>query len=43
MQFPIRINKYIAEKGINTRKGADILIEKGLVTINGKKPILEIK
>lgn len=37
MQFPIRINKYIAERGIDTRKGADILIEKGLVTINGKR------
>lgn len=37
MQFPIRINKYLAEKKLSTRRGADLLIEKGLVLINGKK------
>jgi 23S rRNA pseudouridine2604 synthase len=35
-----RINKYIANKGYATRKGADLMIERGLVTINGKKAIL---
>lgn len=37
MQFPIRINKYLAEKKLSTRRGADLLIEKGLVFVNGKK------
>lgn len=33
---PVRINKYLALSGITTRKGADTLIEQGLVSINGK-------
>ena len=33
----MRINKYLAEKQYSTRRGADELIEKGLVFINGKK------
>lgn len=37
MQYPIRINKYLSEKKLSTRRGADVLIEKGLVFINGKK------
>ncbi|MEK7093105.1 MAG: pseudouridine synthase [Patescibacteria group bacterium] len=36
----VRINKYIASRGIATRKDADTLIEKGLVTINGRKAVL---
>lgn len=36
MEFPIRINKYLAEKGIATRRGADELISAGLVKINGR-------
>lgn len=35
--FPMRINKYLALKGLSTRRGADTLIEKGLVNLNGKK------
>jgi 23S rRNA pseudouridine2604 synthase len=35
--FPMRINKYLAMKGYSTRRGADMLVEKGLVTIDGKK------
>lgn len=35
--FPARINRYLAHKGYTTRRGADELIEKGSVTINGKK------
>lgn len=31
-----RINKYLADKGISTRKGADALISAGKVTINGR-------
>jgi 23S rRNA pseudouridine2604 synthase len=35
MDRGIRINKYLADKGISTRKGADALIADGLVYING--------
>ena len=35
IDFPARINKYIAWRGIATRRGADELIKKGLVKING--------
>lgn len=38
--FPMRINKYLAHRGIATRLKADELIQKGLVTINGKKAVL---
>ena len=31
--YPIRINKYLAQKGHATRTGADEMIEKGFVTI----------
>jgi 23S rRNA pseudouridine2604 synthase len=40
MTLPIRINKYLADKGYATRRGADEIISKGLVTINGKKAVL---
>ncbi len=33
--FPARINRYLAHKGFSTRRGADDIVEKGLVTING--------
>lgn len=36
MIFPIRINKYLAEQGICSRREADKLIEEGKVTINGR-------
>lgn len=35
--FPMRINKYLALKGYSTRRGADMLVENGFVTINGAK------
>ncbi len=38
--YPMRINKYLALKGVSTRRGADELISSGLVLINGKKAIL---
>jgi 23S rRNA pseudouridine2604 synthase len=38
--FPIRINKYLADRGYSTRRGADDLIKKGVVQINGKKAVL---
>jgi len=39
-EYPMRINKYLAHRGIATRKAADTLIEKGLVKINGRKAVL---
>jgi 23S rRNA pseudouridine2604 synthase len=40
VEFPIRINKYLAEKGHATRRGADALIESGIVFVNGKKALM---
>ena len=33
----IRLNKLLAERGLASRRGADKLIEDGLVSVNGKK------
>lgn len=38
--YPLRINKYLALHNYSTRKGADDLIQKGYVFINGKKAVL---
>lgn len=40
LEFPIRLNRYLAHKGFSTRRGADDLITKGLVKINGKVAVL---
>jgi len=40
MEYPIRINKFLAFKNFATRKGADDLIKKGYVFINGRKAVL---
>ncbi len=40
IEYPIRINKYLALKNYSTRIGADELIKKGKVLINGKKATL---
>jgi 23S rRNA pseudouridine2604 synthase len=40
MEFPIRINKYLADKGYATRKGADALVTAGRVLINGAQATL---
>ncbi len=40
ISYPIRINKYLAQKNYSTRVGGDELIKKGLVFINGKKAVL---
>ncbi|MAZ66159.1 MAG: 23S rRNA pseudouridine synthase F [Kangiellaceae bacterium] len=37
MEYPIRINKYVALQGWASRREADTLIEKGAILINGKK------
>ena len=36
----VRINKYLADMGISTRTGADILIEQGAVFVNEKRALL---
>ena len=36
----MRINKYLAHEGISTRRGADELITKGKVRINGRVAVL---
>ena len=36
----MRINKWLAMAGLESRRGADELIFRGLVTINGKKAVL---
>lgn len=37
MEYPVRINKYLKEKGYCSRRQADRFIEEGRVVINGKK------
>ena len=37
MNYPIRINKYLRDKGLASRREADKLVEGGLVFINGKR------
>jgi len=39
-KYPMRINKYLALKNYATRRGADELIEKHLVLINGRFAVL---
>lgn len=35
--FPVRLNRYLALRGVTTRRGADTLIAAGLVVVDGKK------
>ena len=35
---PVRLNKYLAEAGICSRRDADVLIQSGAVLVNGKLP-----
>ncbi len=37
IKYPLRINKYLALKNFSTRRGADEMIKKGLVKINGRQ------
>jgi 23S rRNA pseudouridine2604 synthase len=39
-EWPMRINKYLAQKNYSTRRGADELIEKKRVIINGRIAVL---
>lgn len=43
IDYPIRINRYLELKGVATRRGADELIKKGLVLINGQPAIIGYK
>ena len=36
----IRINKFLSEAGVCSRRGADRLVEEGRVTIDGKVAVL---
>lgn len=36
MEFPIRINKYLAEQKIASRREADVLVSEGKVLVNGQ-------
>ncbi len=39
----VRINKYLADQGLSTRKEADELIARGKVTVNGRPAVLGMK
>ncbi len=38
--YPMRINKYLAREGIATRRGADELVARGKVLINGRVAVI---
>lgn len=38
--YPMRINKYLAKEGVTTRRGADELVARGRVLINGRVALL---
>lgn len=40
IEYPIRINRYLAKTGLATRRDADRLIKEGAVLMNGKRAIL---
>lgn len=40
MEFPMRINKYLAQQNIASRREADVLIAKGQILINGAPAII---
>jgi 23S rRNA pseudouridine2604 synthase len=40
MEFPIRLNKYLAHAGFATRRSADTLIAEGRVFVNGKPALM---
>jgi 23S rRNA pseudouridine2604 synthase len=38
--FPMRLNKYLAQQGTASRREADALIEQGIVLVNNKKAVV---
>jgi len=43
VDFPMRLNKYLAQKGYCSRREADALIKAGLVMVNGARADLGVK
>lgn len=43
LEYPMRINRYLAKRNFCSRREADKMIEKGIVKINGKKAVLGSK
>ena len=43
MEEKIRLNKYISEAGICSRRKADEWIEEGKVTVNGKPAVMGMR
>lgn len=39
-EYPMRINKHLAHEGVSTRRGADELVARGKVLINGRVAVL---
>lgn len=39
-EYPMRINKYLAHEGIATRRGADEMVARGKVLVNGRVAVL---
>lgn len=39
-EYPMRINKYLAREGVATRRGADELVARGKVLINGRVAVV---
>ena len=39
-EYPMRINKYLARDGVATRRGADELVARGKILINGRVAVL---
>ena len=39
-EYPMRINKYLAREGVATRRGADELVARGKVLVNGRIAVL---
>lgn len=37
MEYPIRLNKYLRDSGLASRREADKMVEAGLVLVNGKR------
>lgn len=43
MQEPIRLNKYLSEAGVCSRREADRLVEEGRITVDGQKAVMGMK
>jgi 23S rRNA pseudouridine2604 synthase len=41
--FPMRLNKYLAHRGVSTRRDADTLIAAGRIFVNGNRAVMGMK